>query len=96
MRVYIRPWFIRTVGRADTAERFPQPCITGGGVEKCALRVATVACVRACPPGCPGIMGHVDSGKTSLARALSTTISTAGLDKHPQSQVGLHEVTASV
>jgi len=34
-----------------------------------------------------GIMGHVDSGKTSLARALSTTISTAGLDKHPQSQV---------
>ena len=33
-----------------------------------------------------GIMGHVDSGKTSLARALSTTVSTAGLDKHPQSQ----------
>ena len=33
-----------------------------------------------------GIMGHVDSGKTSLARALSTTISTCGLDKHPQSQ----------
>jgi hypothetical protein len=26
-----------------------------------------------------GIMGHVDSGKTSLARALSTTISTAAL-----------------
>ena len=33
-----------------------------------------------------GIMGHVDSGKTSLARALSTTLSTAALDKHPQSQ----------
>ena len=33
-----------------------------------------------------GIMGHVDSGKTSLARALSTIVSTAGLDKHPQSQ----------
>jgi selenocysteine-specific elongation factor len=31
-------------------------------------------------------MGHVDSGKTSLARALSTIVSTAGLDKHPQSQ----------
>eukprot|EP00286_Rhodomonas_abbreviata_P010724 CAMPEP_0181342210 /NCGR_PEP_ID=MMETSP1101-20121128/30867_1 /TAXON_ID=46948 /ORGANISM="Rhodomonas abbreviata, Strain Caron Lab Isolate" /LENGTH=567 /DNA_ID=CAMNT_0023453629 /DNA_START=171 /DNA_END=1871 /DNA_ORIENTATION=- len=33
-----------------------------------------------------GIMGHVDSGKTSLARALSTTLSTAALDKNPQSQ----------
>ena len=28
----------------------------------------------------------MDSGKTSLARALSTIVSTAGLDKHPQSQ----------
>ena len=33
-----------------------------------------------------GILGHVDSGKTSLARALSTVVSTAGFDKHPQSQ----------
>ena len=33
-----------------------------------------------------GILGHVDSGKTSLARALSTTLSTAALDKNPQSQ----------
>ncbi|OWZ19812.1 Selenocysteine-specific elongation factor [Phytophthora megakarya] len=33
-----------------------------------------------------GILGHVDSGKTSLARALSTQLSTAALDKHPQSQ----------
>ncbi|CAI5500685.1 unnamed protein product [Closterium sp. Naga37s-1] len=32
-----------------------------------------------------GILGHVDSGKTSLARALSTLLSTAALDKHPQS-----------
>ncbi|KAK3245444.1 hypothetical protein CYMTET_44986 [Cymbomonas tetramitiformis] len=32
-----------------------------------------------------GILGHVDSGKTSLARALSTELSTASLDKHPQS-----------
>eukprot|EP00959_Pyramimonas_sp_CCMP1952_P148687 3110419-Pyramimonas_sp.AAC.1 len=32
-----------------------------------------------------GILGHVDSGKTSLARALSTLLSTASLDKHPQS-----------
>ena len=31
-------------------------------------------------------MGHVDSGKTSLVRALSTHLSTASLDKHPQSQ----------
>jgi len=33
-----------------------------------------------------GIVGHVDHGKTSLVRALSTTLSTAALDKHPQSQ----------
>mmetsp|Transcript_10918 Transcript_10918/g.32591 ORF Transcript_10918/g.32591 Transcript_10918/m.32591 type:complete len:694 (-) Transcript_10918:28-2109(-) len=33
-----------------------------------------------------GIMGHVDSGKTSLVKALSTTLSTASLDKAPQSQ----------
>lgn len=32
-----------------------------------------------------GILGHVDSGKTSLVRALSTHLSTAALDKHPQS-----------
>jgi selenocysteine-specific elongation factor len=33
-----------------------------------------------------GILGHVDSGKTSLARALSTELSTAALDRNPQSQ----------
>jgi selenocysteine-specific elongation factor len=33
-----------------------------------------------------GVMGHVDSGKTSLVRALSTVLSTAALDKHPQSK----------
>jgi len=33
-----------------------------------------------------GILGHVDSGKTSLARALSTKFSTASLDKNPQSR----------
>ncbi len=33
-----------------------------------------------------GILGHVDSGKTSLAKALSTLLSTASLDKLPQSQ----------
>ncbi len=32
-----------------------------------------------------GLLGHIDSGKTSLARALSTTLSTAALDKSPQS-----------
>lgn len=31
-----------------------------------------------------GILGHVDSGKTSLVKALSTVLSTASLDKHPQ------------
>lgn len=33
-----------------------------------------------------GILGHVDSGKTSLAKALSTISSTASFDKNPQSQ----------
>ncbi|KRX89904.1 Selenocysteine-specific elongation factor [Trichinella pseudospiralis] len=33
-----------------------------------------------------GIMGHVDSGKTTLAKALSTVASTAAFDKHPQSK----------
>mmetsp|Transcript_25297 Transcript_25297/g.84793 ORF Transcript_25297/g.84793 Transcript_25297/m.84793 type:complete len:571 (+) Transcript_25297:30-1742(+) len=33
-----------------------------------------------------GVLGHVDSGKTSLARALSTMGSTASFDKHPQSK----------
>ncbi|CAF1044500.1 unnamed protein product [Adineta ricciae] len=33
-----------------------------------------------------GILGHVDSGKTSLAKALSTTASTNAFDKNPQSQ----------
>ena len=33
-----------------------------------------------------GILGHVDSGKTSLSRALSTVGSTAAFDKNPQSK----------
>ena len=33
-----------------------------------------------------GVLGHVDSGKTSLVKALSKTLSTCALDKHPQSQ----------
>jgi len=33
-----------------------------------------------------GVLGHVDSGKTSLARALSTVASTASFDKNPQSK----------
>jgi len=33
-----------------------------------------------------GLMGHIDHGKTALARALSEQVSTAGLDKHPQAQ----------
>ena len=33
-----------------------------------------------------GVLGHVDSGKTSLVRVLSTKYSTASLDKHPQSK----------
>eukprot|EP00741_Cyanophora_paradoxa_P007404 tig00001127_g7163.t1 len=33
-----------------------------------------------------GVLGHVDSGKTSLVKALSTRLSTAALDKHPESR----------
>ncbi|KAK3742950.1 hypothetical protein QZH41_014192 [Actinostola sp. cb2023] len=33
-----------------------------------------------------GVLGHVDSGKTALAKALSTTASTACFDKNPQSR----------
>jgi len=33
-----------------------------------------------------GLMGHIDHGKTALAKALSEKVSTAGLDKHPQSK----------
>lgn len=33
-----------------------------------------------------GVLGHVDSGKTSIVKALSTSFATAALDKHPQSQ----------
>ncbi len=38
-----------------------------------------------------GILGHVDSGKTSLVKTLSTLLSTAALDKSKQSrQRGKH------
>ena len=33
-----------------------------------------------------GLMGHVDSGKTTLAKSLSSLASTAAFDKHPQSK----------
>lgn len=33
-----------------------------------------------------GVLGHVDAGKTSLCKALSTHLSTSALDKLPQSQ----------
>jgi selenocysteine-specific elongation factor len=33
-----------------------------------------------------GVLGHVDSGKTSLVKALSTVASTAAFDKNPQSK----------
>lgn len=33
-----------------------------------------------------GLLGHVDAGKTTLARVLSETASTAAFDKNPQSQ----------
>ncbi|MFX1481693.1 MAG: selenocysteine-specific translation elongation factor [Promethearchaeota archaeon] len=33
-----------------------------------------------------GLMGHIDHGKTALAKVLSEKVSTAGLDKHPQAQ----------
>ena len=33
-----------------------------------------------------GVLGHVDSGKTSLSKVLSTVASTAAFDKNPQSK----------
>ncbi|MFW9899820.1 MAG: selenocysteine-specific translation elongation factor [Candidatus Thorarchaeota archaeon] len=33
-----------------------------------------------------GLFGHIDSGKTAIARVISEIISTAGIDAHPQSQ----------
>jgi selenocysteine-specific elongation factor len=33
-----------------------------------------------------GLLGHIDHGKTALARVLSEQVSTAGLDKHPQAK----------
>ena len=33
-----------------------------------------------------GVLGHVDSGKTSLSKQLSTIASTASFDKNPQSK----------
>ena len=33
-----------------------------------------------------GLLGHIDAGKTAIASCLSELISTAGLDKHPQSK----------
>ncbi|XP_047141740.1 selenocysteine-specific elongation factor [Hydra vulgaris] len=33
-----------------------------------------------------GVLGHVDSGKTSLSKSLSTVASTAAFDKNPQSK----------
>ena len=33
-----------------------------------------------------GVLGHVDSGKTSLCKVLSTTASTAAFDQNPQSK----------
>ena len=33
-----------------------------------------------------GVLGHIDSGKTSLAKKLSSIASTAAFDKNPQSK----------
>ena len=33
-----------------------------------------------------GVLGHVDSGKTSLSKSISTLASTASFDKNPQSK----------
>ena len=33
-----------------------------------------------------GLLGHIDAGKTAIAKCLTKIVSTAGLDKHPQAQ----------
>lgn len=45
-----------------------------------------------------GLLGHVDSGKTSLAKKLSSIASTASFDKSSQSQergIGFSNLVAS-
>jgi selenocysteine-specific elongation factor len=49
------------------------PCCVSVGHKRAAVSKRRILNINV------GIMGHVDSGKTSLARALSTTISTAAL-----------------
>lgn len=51
---------------------------SGGGDSSCCSKEGVCISV--------GVLGHVDSGKTSLCRALSQVVSTCGLDKHPQSK----------
>uniref|UniRef100_A0A8C3HM90 Eukaryotic elongation factor, selenocysteine-tRNA specific n=1 Tax=Chrysemys picta bellii TaxID=8478 RepID=A0A8C3HM90_CHRPI len=57
------------------------------------VAMAGSAAVAAPGPSAPrrlnvnvGVLGHIDSGKTALARALSTTSSTAAFDRAPQSR----------
>lgn len=67
-------------GTAAVASALPQGrCGDGPGARSAAM-AARVLNVNV------GVLGHIDSGKTALARALSTTGSTAAFDRAPQSR----------
>lgn len=65
--------------------RYFMPCSTGDILETSAAEtsVAYKTPMNALNINV-GVLGHVDSGKTSLVKALSSVLSTAALDKHPQ------------
>ena len=65
----------------------PPPGTGDGAPELAATAAATGLATRIVANVNVGVLGHIDSGKTSLVRALSTQLSTAALDKHPQSAV---------
>lgn len=89
-------------GRTAAAPSSSAPALPGapaaaGGTAAAGPALPQGRC-RAGPGGCSGamaarvlnvnvgVLGHIDSGKTALARALSTTGSTAAFDRAPQSR----------
>jgi selenocysteine-specific elongation factor len=58
----------------------PKVTLTGTMLDPAEIDAAAVLNINV------GVLGHVDSGKTSLVKALSTLLSTAALDKSQQSR----------
>lgn len=70
----------RAGGTAAAGPALPQGRCGDGPGGRSAAMAARVLNVNV------GVLGHIDSGKTALARALSTTGSTAAFDRAPQSR----------